>query len=283
MNPTIQRNIETRWTAAMQTEGHSRHTIRRRIGTLHRIQKDLRKPVIDLGIDEITGWLQRFPGGGTRAAYFGDLEAFYLWADLAGLTGGDFKAPTDRIRRPRQPKRLPRPITTEQLFAGLDGATGDLRDWILLGAYQACRVSDTAAVRGEHISTPWMRFPDGKGHSDKTIPLHGELAETVARRPRRGFWFPGTGASGHITAHHIAEKVCAHFDAIVPDFTYHRLRHWCATEMLRAGASLPEVQQFMRHEVITSTVLYTQVLQDATAAAAARLPRRTARPLASAS
>jgi integrase len=88
-----------------------------------------------------------------------------------------------------------------------------------------------------------------------------------------------TGADGHLTAHTGAEKVVAHFTGLgVPNFTFHRLRHWCGTEMLRGGASLPEVQQFMRHESISSTVLYTQVLKDELVTAATRLPRRPTTP-----
>jgi integrase/recombinase XerD len=43
----------------------------------------------------------------------------------------------------------------------------------------------------------------------------------------------------------------------------HRLRHALATEMLRAGASLPEVGQVLRHRSQLSTVLYAKVDQDA--------------------
>jgi site-specific recombinase XerD len=39
-------------------------------------------------------------------------------------------------------------------------------------------------------------------------------------------------------------------------FGYHRLRHTAATEMLRAGASLPEVAQVLRHHSVATTVIY---------------------------
>ncbi len=283
-NPTTRRNAHLHWLAAMRTEGHSAATIRRRLGTLNRIERQLGKSADALTMDEITKWLSQYGNSGTRACYFGDLEAYFTWMQIRHDLGedgaeGTFRAPTTGIKRPRQPKRLPRPITTEQLYLALDTATGDVLDWILLGAYQACRRADAAAVAGEDIDGRSFRFPDGKGGYDRTIPLHAELRAVASRRPRTGWWFPSRGAGGHITAHTVAEKVSAHFEALgVPDFTYHRLRHWCGTEMLRAGASLPEVQQFMRHEVITSTVLYTQVLQDELAAAAGRLPRRSSRP-----
>ena len=39
----------------------------------------------------------------------------------------------------------------------------------------------------------------------------------------------------------------------------HRLRHSLATEMLRAGASLPEVAQVLRHRSLLSTSIYAKV------------------------
>jgi site-specific recombinase XerC len=39
----------------------------------------------------------------------------------------------------------------------------------------------------------------------------------------------------------------------------HRLRHTLATEMLRAGASLPEVGQVLRHRSLLSTAIYAKV------------------------
>ena len=43
----------------------------------------------------------------------------------------------------------------------------------------------------------------------------------------------------------------------------HRLRHSLATEMLRAGASLPEVGQVLRHRSMLSTWIYAKVDQNA--------------------
>ncbi|MGH3282599.1 MAG: tyrosine-type recombinase/integrase [Trebonia sp.] len=43
----------------------------------------------------------------------------------------------------------------------------------------------------------------------------------------------------------------------------HRFRHALATEMLRAGASLPEVGQVLRHRSTLSTSLYAKVDEDA--------------------
>jgi site-specific recombinase XerD len=43
----------------------------------------------------------------------------------------------------------------------------------------------------------------------------------------------------------------------------HRLRHTAATAMLRAGASLPEVGQLLRHRRALTTAIYAKVNHDA--------------------
>jgi integrase/recombinase XerD len=52
----------------------------------------------------------------------------------------------------------------------------------------------------------------------------------------------------------------------------HRLRHWLATEMLRAGASLPEVGQVLRHRSHLATSIYAKVDDNALRVLARRWP-----------
>ena len=39
----------------------------------------------------------------------------------------------------------------------------------------------------------------------------------------------------------------------------HRLRHTAATDMLRAGASLPEIGHVLRHQRVSTTAIYAKV------------------------
>jgi site-specific recombinase XerD len=45
----------------------------------------------------------------------------------------------------------------------------------------------------------------------------------------------------------------------VPRVGPHRLRHTAATEMLRSGASLPQIAEVLRHRHLTTTVIYAKV------------------------
>jgi integrase/recombinase XerD len=48
----------------------------------------------------------------------------------------------------------------------------------------------------------------------------------------------------------------------VPVVGAHTLRHTAATGMLRAGASLPEIAQVLRHRRIETTTIYARVDRD---------------------
>lgn len=45
----------------------------------------------------------------------------------------------------------------------------------------------------------------------------------------------------------------------VPPVGAHRLRHTVATELLRRGASLPEIGQVLRHKSLMTTAIYARV------------------------
>ena len=57
----------------------------------------------------------------------------------------------------------------------------------------------------------------------------------------------------------LAAARCAGLEPIRP----HRLRHTAATQMLRAGASLPEIGQLLRHRHISTTAIYAKVDREA--------------------
>jgi len=48
----------------------------------------------------------------------------------------------------------------------------------------------------------------------------------------------------------------------LPSIGAHRLRHTAATQMLRRGASLPEIAQVLRHRRLETTAIYADVLDE---------------------
>ena len=85
----------------------------------------------------------------TRATYHGAIRAWCLWLVRTGRRPDD---PTLIATTPKVPKGRPRPVADEHLTVLLGARmSGRTRAMILLGAYAGLRVSEIAAIRGEHV------------------------------------------------------------------------------------------------------------------------------------
>ena len=108
----------------------------------------------------------------------------------------------------------------------------------------------------------------GKGSRIERLPLPADVGEAVAAylmagRPRcaaRTVFCTVRAPYQQLTPaaiRGIMAQACGR--AGLPRAGAHRLRHTLATEMLRAGASLPEVGQVLRHRSQLSTSVYAKV------------------------
>jgi site-specific recombinase XerD len=135
------------------------------------------------------------------------------------------------------------------------------------------RVSEVAALELAHVD--WRHgeiLISGKGDREERLPLPADVGEAVAAWLRSGrpkcsstrVFTSLVAPRGEMTGKAVSAIVSrAAIRAGVPAATAHRLRHTAATELLRAGASLPEVGQVLRHASMLSTAIYAKVDQAA--------------------
>ena len=112
----------------------------------------------------------------------------------------------------------------------------------------------------------------GKGGRERLVPLNATARAAldaflgVAGRFDNSEWlFPSKSTLGHVTRQGFAQdlKSIAEAAGIAPDrVSPHVLRHAFASHLLDRGADLRAVQQLLGHADISTTEIYTHVLQE---------------------
>jgi integrase/recombinase XerD len=168
---------------------------------------------------------------------------------------------------------LPRGLEPQQVTRMLTACDRDTvagrRDYamLMLLARLGLRGCEVAALELDDID--WRRGElviRGKGDRQERLPLPADVGEAVSAyllqgRPRvasRRVFVSVRAPFGDLTGvKGVVGSACDR--AGLARFAAHRLRHTVATEMLRAGASLPDVGQILRHRSLSTTAIYAKV------------------------
>ncbi len=115
----------------------------------------------------------------------------------------------------------------------------------------------------------------GKGSKERLVPLNEPakqamrdyltLLSETGRHQKAKWLFPSSGRAGHITRQHFARELRALAAlAGLPsrDVAPHALRHAFASHLLHNGADLRVVQTLLGHADISTTQIYTHVLDE---------------------
>ncbi|MCK0138721.1 site-specific tyrosine recombinase XerD [Aliiroseovarius sp. F47248L] len=225
----------------------------------------------------------------TRARRLSAIKQLYRFAYEEGWRTDN---PAIKIKGPGRSKSLPKILSEDQVEALLLTARShgrsredQLRNTCLMELLYATgmRVSElvglpVAAARGE----PHMLLVKGKGGKERMVPLSAPARDALAAwlsardgaeddaRIKTGakpssFLFPSSGKYGHLTRHRfygLIKEIAVAAGVSPAAVTPHRLRHAFATHLLAHGADLRSIQTLLGHADISTTEIYTHVLEE---------------------
>lgn len=217
----------------------------------------------------------------TAARRLSALRQFYRFLNAEGMRSDD---PSSSIDSPRRVRPLPKVLTEVEVelllkaartYTGPEGirlvalmellyATGLRVSELLMLPYPAIQ-ADRAFV-----------VVKGKGGRERMVPLseaalkaledYDSVRARFVRRPADANWlFPSRSKGGHLTRQRFSQLVkelAAEAQIDPAKVSPHSLRHAFASHLLANGADLRAVQQMLGHADISTTQIYTHILQE---------------------
>jgi integrase/recombinase XerD len=256
---------------------------------LARFAAFLRKDPADATPDDIRKYLKSLAGLGmapsTSARHLSTLRQFYRFLFSEGLRPDN---PSTTIESARRRRPLPKILSADEVKRLLDtvhakvkaeASERNLRLVALIELLYATglRVSELVGLPASAaVGDPRYLTVRGKGGRERIVPLGGSarraLEAYLAARPTPGpretpskYLFPSRGEDGHLTRIRLSQmlKDLAVESGLEPrKVSPHVLRHAFASHLLANGADLRAVQQMLGHADISTTEIYTHVLEE---------------------
>lgn len=221
------------------------------------------------------------------------LTAIRSMFDHAVMVEAVHANPAKAVRNPKFRKPLPKLLTTDEVKVLLELPTrrGDglipRRDAAIISTllYTGVRVSELTALDWDHLNLTAgegsARIVDGKGGKDRVIPLvepaiRRLLSYLELRLPLGADrWVFHSFHGGRLHYRSVRDRLVIYGARIGrADIHPHLLRAQCATELIRVGASLPEVRSVLGHAGYDTLVPYTVLAAEDAKGSLDRLAQR---------
>lgn len=252
--------------------------INKRLGNA--MEKDLEKILQTMAIQ---GFSQS-----SQARRLSTLRQFYQFLYAEDIRSDD---PSAQIEAPSKAQTVPKIMSEEEVSRLLDQAESDatlpnlteamryrnMRLYVLIEMLYASglRISElvSLSLRAIEGNAQFMLIK-GKGAKERLVPLSDKARGAIAawllirknnKHEKSLFLFPAQSDTGYIARQVVARdlKTLAAKVAIDPlKLSPHVLRHAFASHLLQNGADLRAVQQLLGHADISTTQIYTHVLEE---------------------
>ncbi len=269
--------------------GAAKNTIdayRRDLGDYAGFVAGKKQTLLDVGRETVNAYLDQLRRDGLSASSsarrLSAIRQFHRFLCADNIRGDD---PTRIVASPKARRALPKVLSigevdkllsTAEAEANAPGEPAEtaaaLRLYVLLELLYATglRVSELVSLRRQAVmrDTSFLTVT-GKGNKERVVPLNDRARDAVKAYLQTlepgTFLFPAGGAEGYLSRQVFARDLKAlagragiSSARIAP----HVLRHAFASHLLAGGADLRVVQMLLGHADISTTQIYTHVLDD---------------------
>jgi integrase/recombinase XerD len=210
------------------------------------------------------------------------IRQFHRFLCADGMRSDD---PTRIVASPKSRRALPKVLSIAEVDKLLTTAEAEanaeaspqkqaaaLRLYVLLELLYATglRVSELVSLRRSAVmrDTSYLTVT-GKGNKERVVPLNDRARDAiktyVATLEAGPFLFPATGAEGYLSRQVFArdlKSLAGRAGISASRVAPHVLRHAFASHLLAGGADLRVVQMLLGHADISTTQIYTHVLDE---------------------
>jgi len=195
---------------------------------------------------------------GAHSAYISHVQQFYRWAALDGRIDSN---PAARLIQPKVPRRVPRPISEDDLTFAVNTACERIRPWLVLAGWAGLRAGEIARLErcdvldNEHPRV--LYIADGKGGAQRVVPMSTKVHQALRGLPSSGYVFrrrdgkPGPNAPWIISG--LANR---HLHELGIPASIHQCRHRFGTRLYAECGDLRLVQELMGHRSPSTTASY---------------------------
>jgi len=254
--------------------------------------KSAGRDFLGAGVDDVRSHLERLAASGMKASsqarHLSAIRQFHRFLYAEGFRGDD---PCGPVSAPKLARPLPKVMSIAEVdrLIGLAEAEAakaarpgpKLRAARLLALLEllyatGMRVSELVSLPAgaARARQPFLTVT-GKGNRERIVPVSDRakaaMAKYLSAREGAGktaqstHLFPAAGAEGHFTRQAFArdlKDLAARAGLDAAKISPHVLRHAFASHLLQNGADLRVVQQLLGHSDISTTQIYTHVLDE---------------------
>ena len=274
--------LQVEQNASPETIRNYRSDLQQFTGFLRRTKNDTSPIRVEtISTDEIRAHLHSLDRHGEKAASLArklaSLRSFFRFLLREELVKTN---PTETLRNPRLPKRLPRVLTKDDAAALMTFPTGpsslSLRDRALLETMYStgARVGEVVGINLDDLDeADGVVSVKGKGRKERLVPIGDVALQAIReyrmslkptplnRHPSSPMFLNHRG--GRLTTRSVAKMVARYSSRLVSGgVSPHALRHSYATHLLDEGADLRSIQELLGHASLSTTQKYTHVAMD---------------------